>query len=339
MLFRNFIYFFFISILCSCEEIIVSEGIEGIIVCNTSNLATSESDNIVIPDATEPILWEGTYSDTSVKISFTKKVGNNDETETFIFVFNKVGNCLEIARAYEYYYGSNFDVSAITEMPIFDLKIKDWEIDKKFTGQITYRDHHDKQVYKTKFWLEFTEDDYEIEDKTYTSFSNCLENKLPINIDLNKDGNTDFILGYEEESNTGNTPNFSSYTIKLVSAHDDDSNLILSPKKDSSPYFIIFNPPFSSENTIKYHTGVKNTLDVFYEYEAPYQDYNYFLNNNLTYSQILEDNKVDYFLIRMTISDKHYYGWIKLNFQATSCSFNIVETYLHDVENEHIYIQ
>ena len=65
---------------------------------------------------------------------------------------------------YEYYYGSYFDVSAITKMPIFDLEIKDWDIDKKITGQITYRDHHDKQVYKTKFWLEFTEDDYEIED-------------------------------------------------------------------------------------------------------------------------------------------------------------------------------
>jgi hypothetical protein len=339
MLFRNFIYFLLISILCSCEEVIVMEGIEGSIVCNTSNLATSESDNIVVPDAKAPILWEGSYSDTSVKISYTKKIGNNDETETFVFVFNKIGNCLEIARGYEYYYGSYFDVSAITKMPIFDLIIKDWEIDKKITGQITYRDHHDKQVYKIKFWLEFTEDDYAPEDTAYTSFSNCLDEKLPINIDLNKDGNTDFILGYEQESNIGNTPNFSSYTIKLVTAHDDDSNLILSPKKDSSPYFIIFNPPFSSENTIKYHKGVKNKLDVFYEYEAPYQNYNYFLNNNLTYSQILEDDKVDYFLIRMTISEKHYYGWIKLNFEATSCSFKVVETYLHDIENEHIYIQ
>ena len=338
MLFKNFIFILFVSIFCSCEKTIVLEGIEGTIVCNTSNLDISELDNIVTSDDETPILWEGTYSDTSVKISYTKKIGNNDETETFIFAFNKRGNCLEIARGYEYYYGSYFDVSAITKMPIFDLEIKDWDIDKKITGQITYRDHHNKQVYKVKFWVEFTEDDYEIEDTTYTYFSSCLDNKLPINIDLNKDGNTDFILGYEEENNIGNTPNFSSYTIKLFSAHDDDSNLILSPKKDNSPYFIIFNPPFSSENTRKYHTGVKNTLDVFDEYEAPYQGYNYFLNNNLTYSEILEDNKNDYFLIRMTISDKHYYGWIKLNFEATSCSIEVLETYLHNVENEHIYI-
>jgi hypothetical protein len=313
-------------------------GIEVNNNCSNIYLEITEQDNIVIQDPTNPVFWEGTYNETSVKINYTKKVGTNDETETLTFVFSKKGDCLKIDNGYKYYYGSFFDVSAITEVTILELKIKDWEIDKKYTGQITYRDHHDKQIYTIKFWVEFTENDYELEDTNYTYFSNCLNNKLPIDLDLNKDGKTDFILGYEEYINTGNTPSFTSYTIKLFSANDDDSNLILSPKKDNSPYFIIFNPPFSSENTIRYRNGVKNTLDIFYEYEAPYESYNYFLNNNLTYSDILEDDEDDYFLVRMTISDKHYYGWIKLNFNATSCSAEVIETYLHDFANEHISV-
>jgi uncharacterized protein YcfL len=336
LIFLRYILIILISLLLfGCTS---KAGIEVINNCSNIYIEITEQDNIVVQDPTNPVVWEGTYNETSVKINYTRIVGTNDETETLAFVFSKKGDCLKIDNGYKYYYGSFFDVSAITEVTILELQIKDWEIDKKYTGQITYRDHHDKQIYTIKFWVEFTEDDYEIENTHYTHFSNCLNNKLPIDLDLNKDGKTDFILGYEEKINIGNNPKFTTYTIKLFSTNDDDSNLILSPKKDKSPYFIIFNPPFSSENTIRYRNGVKNTLDIFYEYEAPYESYNYFLNNNLTYSEILEDDKDDYFLIRMTISDKHYYGWIKLNFNATSCSAEVLETYLHDFANEHISV-
>ena len=339
MVFRKITLILFVSFFCSCEKSSLEEGIENEVICGTSEIEVSASDNIVITNSIDPVFWRGIYTDNSVEINYTKKVGSNDETETLTFLFSKKGDCLQIDKGYKYYYGSFFDVSAITEVTLLQLKIKDWEIDKKFTGQLTYRDHHDKQVYTIKFWVEFTENDYEIEDTNYTYFSNCLNNKLPIDLDLNEDGKTDFILGYEEYRNIGNTPNFTTYTVKLFSNNEDaDSNLILSPKKDNSPYFIIFNPPFSSENTARYLNGVKNTLDIFYEYDAPYENYNYFLNNNLTYSEILEDDQDDYFLVRMTISDKLYYGWIKFNFNAISCSAEVVETYLHNVANEHISI-
>ena len=320
------------------NEIDEENETDTIVVCSNTDIEVTQQDNIVIPHATNPVVWEGTYNETNVKINYTKSVGTSGETETLTFLFGKSGDCLQVNNGSKYYYGSSYDVSAVTSMTILEFKIKDWEVDKKFTGQLTYRDHHDKQIYTIKFWVTFTEDEYELENTNYTYFSNCLDNKLPIDIDLNNDGNTDFILGYEENRNIGNTPNFTSYTIKLFSANDDDSNLILSPKRNSSPYFIIFNPPFSSENTKRYHNGVKNTLDIFYEYDVPYERYNYFLNNSLTYRDILEDDRDDYFLVRMTISDQHYYGWIKLNFKATSCAAEVVATYLHDVADEHISV-
>lgn len=334
----NFILFLSI-ILFSCEETTFSDGIEDTVLCNTSSIDVDESDNIVMVNNNETVFWKGIYTNNTVKISYTKNVGNDDETETIAFVFNKVEDCLQIDRGYKYYNGASFDVSAITKMDILAVNIQDWILDKKFTGQITYRDHHDKKNYDLNFWIEFTENNYEIENTNYTYFSNCIGNKLPIDIDLDKDGNADFVLGYEEIKNMGNIPNFSTYTIKLSSTKEDDSNLILSPKKDKSPYFILFKPPFSSENTIRYKSNVKNTLEVFYEYDAPYQSYNSFLNNNLTYSENLQDNKDDYFLVRMTISEKHYYGWIKFQLKTSSCSVEVLETYLHNVEREHIYVK
>lgn len=339
MILRKIIFFFFLStFLFSCEKPSPITSPEDKIVCSTSNIDVNKTDNIVIENNDETVLWKGIYTDTFVKINYTKSVGSDGETETLAFVFNKIGNCLQIDRGYKFYEGGLFDESAITKMDILKVSIKDWIINKKITGQLTYLDHHDKKTYELKFWVEFTEADYKIENTDYTFFSNCIGNNLPLDIDLDKDGKADFILGYEENKNTGNTPNFSTFTIKLSSTKDDDTNLILSPKKDNSPYFILFKPPFSSENTIRYKTNVKNTLEVFYEYDAPYQNYNHFLSNKLTYSENLQDNKDDYFLVRMTISGKHYYGWIKFQLKTNSCTIAILDTYLHDVEREHIYV-
>jgi hypothetical protein len=338
MSFKNSALILLFLILYSCEEANLFGGIEGTIVCEASEIEISASDNIVIANSVETVLWKGSYTDTSLKINFTKKAGTDGETETFTFVFTKKGDCLQVNRGYKYYYGSYTDVSAVTQMYILEFKIKEWDVDKKITGELVYRDHHDKQVYTLKFWIEFNEDDYEVEDSNYNYFSDCLLNKLPINIDVDKDGIIDYNIIYEEKRDVGNRPQFNSYTIKLIST-DVEKNKILALDPGPYPYPIVFEAPFSTEDTNVYLTGVKNTLDVFYEFDAPYQKYNYFLNNNLTYKNILKNNKEDYFLVKMYFGDKKFYGWVKFKFNVLDCEIAVLETYLNPIETKHISIE
>jgi len=81
-----------ITILNSCEKKssepdLEEEEIENNIVCETTNLALTEADNIVTTINNKPVLWQGTYTDTSVTINFTKEISTDKETETTTFVF------------------------------------------------------------------------------------------------------------------------------------------------------------------------------------------------------------------------------------------------------------
>ncbi|WP_339658694.1 hypothetical protein [uncultured Polaribacter sp.] len=326
-----------ISILTSCEETPTVVVVEAQFVCDVSDIEISDAHKIAVPDDVNPILWEGTYTNETVEISYTQKAGSDGETETLTFVFNKKGDCIQLDHAYKYYYGAVGDISAITEMSVFEFKMKDWEIDKKFTGQLIYKDHHDKQTYTINFWVEFTEDDYEIVDTNYTYFSDCLLNKLPINIDVDKDGTDDYAIIYELGRDTGNNPQYNYYEIKLVST-DEEKNEILALKDSKEPYPIIFEAPFSTEDTRTYPSGIKNTLEVFYEFDAPYEKYNFFLNNNLTYKNTLKNDQDDYFLVKMNFGDKKFYGWIKFKYDVLNCDIAILETYLNPIETKHVSI-
>lgn len=337
----TFILFFII--LYSCEQQISKDGIEGTILCDLSNIEVSESDNMVIEDATNPVLWKGSYTDDSVRINYTKKLNNYGAAETLNFVFNKVDNCLQIDRGYEFYDGGVSDISAITQVYVLEVYIKDWEIDKKFTGQIVYRDHHDKLIKNLNFWVEFTTDDYVIEDTNYTYFPDCFTSKLPIDIDLDNDGITDYSILSEEVIDFANRPNFVAHTIKLVST-DETINEILSPRGVSIPFPVIFEPPFSSENTRKYDANrfnsvdVRNALDVFYEFDTPYESYNFFLQNNLTYQKEFSNNKDDYYAIKLIRNNESFYGWIKIDFNALDCKIEVLDTFLNPTPNENISV-
>lgn len=330
-------------LLWSCNDSL-NESVEGSIICNTTEVVVSESDNYVHKKTLEPVQWKGSYTTNNVQISFTETVGIDGETETMVFVFTKVDDCLQLDRAFKYYYGSYGDISAVTQMYLLEVYINEWVKDKKFNGQIIYRDHHDKLIYTHNFWIEFTEDNYEAEKTNYTYFADCFLDDLPIDIDLNNDGNTDYTLNYEELRDTGNTPQYNAYTIKLIST-DETINEILSPKNSSIPYPVIFEPPFSSENTKKYDANkhnsedVRNALDVFYEFDAPYEDYNYFLQNNLTNKKEFANKKDDYYVVRMTFDGNSYYGWIKVDFSATNCYIEILDTYLNPTPDQHISVE
>lgn len=345
-IYKYLLFVLLCTFLSSCEgkTELEEEGIEGSTVCVFSNtIEVSASDNIVIPSTTAPVLWEGSYTNNTVKINFTKTLDIDGSSETLNFVFNKVEGCLQIARGYEFYNGGAGDVSAITEVAILDTKIKNWEIDENFSGQIIYRDHHDKLVKELNFWLEFTTEDYSPENTTKTYFADCFADKLPIDIDLDNDGTIDYSLISEETIDFANEPNFVFYTIKLVST-DESINEILSPKGVSIPFPVIFEPPFSSENTRKYDANkfnsedVRNALDVFYEFDEPYERYNFFLQNNLTYKSEFDNDKDDYYAVNLIRNNENFYGWIKIDFNALACELEIVDTFLNTNANEHVFV-
>ncbi len=338
---KNTFFYFSIIFFFSCTssetiEVIDDEDDE-IFICTNTDVSISKEDSIVIPHATNPVVWQGSYNDDHVTISFTKPVGSDGENETKAFIFDKKENCLVKNRAYEFYNGELNDVSAVTEMAVSEFYIKEWIADEKLTGLVVYTDPHDKITYSRKFWVEFTPADFQVEFTNFLNFDDCFLNKLPLEIDMNADNIIDFKLTYEEVNDVGNTPKYNQYTIKLVSTFAE-KNQILSTVKNQEPYFVVHEPPFSSENKIQYLNGVKNALDVFYEYEAPYQSFNYFLNNNLTYSSVLENNKDDYFIVSLSLNNETYYGWIHFNFNALNCEVEIVDTYLNPNAGEHVSV-
>lgn len=342
MFYRKILIICSFVIICSCgsksddiDDVIRLE--DGTVVCTNTDTSITEGDNVVVEHPTNPILWKGSYTETTIKINFTIDVGTDGESEKFAFIFNKTDDCPKIARAYKFYDGNNDDISAVTEMQVLEFYIKDWKVDQLFSGLLYYKDPHTKEFVSRKFWIEFTEENFEIENTDYSFFSDCFGNQLPINIDLNTDGITDFIMTAEKTRDIGNTPKFNIYTIKLVSSNDN-INQILSPKNQQSPYSVIFEAPFTSEDKKQYFNGVKNALDVFYEFDAPYQNYNFFLNNNLTNKEVLENNKEDYYIISMNLNNTTFYGWIKFKYSTANCNVEILETYLNPIAEEHISV-
>ncbi|MDD7913040.1 hypothetical protein [Polaribacter ponticola] len=346
MYFRNILFILFFALFFSCEsqnekqdEIVevIDETIDETIECSNATTIITEDDAIAIPSDTNPVYWIGNYNSSLIQINFTKEIGFDNATERLSFVFKKINNCLELDYAYKYYDGKLVDVSAITEMEIYDFSIQDWDEDKKLSGDVTYKDPHNGQFYTRKFWLEFSSNDYIEEPTNFKLFSECYLDKLPIEIDMNNDGNIDFNLSYTEIRNYGSKPAYTEYTFHLISSNND-INFILSPKRNSSPYIVLFETPFSSEDTKQYFNGVKKALDVFYEFDAPYQKYNYFLNNNLTYRSKLKNNSEDYFVVSLTLNGNQYFGWIKFSFNTDNCSVEVLDTYLNPTPNQNINV-
>lgn len=298
-------------------------------------LSITEDNMIAIEDETNPIYWEGNYSDSSVRLSFSIPVGTDGESETFYFLFQKTENCIAIDRGYKYYDGGVADISAITAMEIKQLFIQEWREDEFLAAEIIYTDPHDKLTYAKKAWvnLETTEDN----SNSVLLFESCLGNQFPVDVDIDNDGNTDFIFDVERIDDIGNNPKFSSYAIILKSANLDE-NQILSPINTREPYSVLFEPPFDSRNTRQYFNGVKSELDIFYEFEAPYDEYNFFVSNQLTYYENLNNAIDDYYLIKKVIDNQEYYGWIQFRLKVDQCDFELLDTYLSDTPNEAIFV-
>ena len=125
---------------------------------------------------------------------------------------------------------------------------------------------------------------------------------------------------------------------------DESINEILSPKGVSIPFPVIFEPPFSSDNTRSYAANkfnsvdVRNALDVFYEFETPYENYNFFLNNNLTNKKEFDNNIDDYYAVKLIRNNENFYGWIKIEFDAINCKIAVLDTFLSPNADEHFNV-
>ena len=332
------------ALIYSCsKKTMFDEENDREIICASSIFDSNTETEILIPDDNNSVLWKGYYTDTTVKIYFTRNLGVDKETETLNFIFNKVEGCLQVNRGYEYYFGSYAGISALTEVEVIDLQITEWDVNKMLNGKVSYIDHHDKEVYIRDFKIAFTEEDYVIENTDFNYFPECFSNKLPLNIDLDNDSVTDYQIIAEETENIGNMPNYIRYTLKLISV-DETVNEILSPKGINPPFPVIFEPPFSSENTRKYDANrfnsadVRNALDVFYEFNTPYENYNFFLNNNLTNRKEFANTLDDYYLVRLKRNNSYFYGWIKIDFNALACDIEILDTFFNTNANQHVSV-
>lgn len=344
MMLRSLLFSLFLSLVffsCSnpkqIEETEEIPEIPEIIECVTENLQITENDSIAIPNPINPVVWKGFYNSQSVEIHFTEKISTDDETEKFSILFSKKDNCLKIERAFKFYDGNQVAISAVTEVTILDFAIQSYTIDEQFSGMIRYLDPHDKEIYTLKFWTKLKQEDSENEPQETILFETCFGNKLPIDIDVNKDNQSDFQLTFEEKKDIGNIPKFSYFTIKLIPTNTT-TNFILSQISTKSPFILVFEPPFSSENAKYYAEEVKNELDVFYQFEAPYENYNYFLNNKLTYRKILSNNLKDYFVVSLIINGKQHFGWIQFELNTDSCKVLIVETYFNPVPDNPVFV-
>lgn len=67
------------------EEVVIE-----IIKCEKSDISVTKEDNIIFNDPTDPVLWEGSFTNDQVKLSYTVVVGQYNESETYNFIFNKV---------------------------------------------------------------------------------------------------------------------------------------------------------------------------------------------------------------------------------------------------------
>lgn len=302
-------------------------------VCNIVDINLSEGDSIAHVSPTKDYYWTGFEDDTYININYAYKVGNFNESEKFSFIIKK-GNCLTIDYAYKFYDGKFYDVSALTIMEVLDFGYQTHISKKLITGFVSFKDPHSKEIITKKFWVNLKTKPTE-EAPIY--FKNCIGNQIPIAIDMNKDGITDFSFETEIIENKSNKPNFKRYKVYLKS--NQASNGILSPIKNNPPYTVIFEAPFTSQNTQIYITDVKDELDIFYEFAAPFESYNFWVNNGLTYSELLTNSKEDYYLVSLRQGTFVYYGWIKFRFLVRNCQIQVLDTYLHPIANQHISVQ
>ncbi|WP_250432602.1 hypothetical protein [Hanstruepera flava] len=291
--------------------------------------------------------WKGRYSDNIIELSFEGNCGPECGAKA-IFVFNKIGNCID----YNYYYtvynqgGNIFDTRSISEsFLLYELTIQEYIEDRLFVGRIS--NTHQNEIYNIDFWIELNEDDYFTEEvPEYTSFQDCLGSQTPFNIDVSNDNNPDYSIIYNEE-----IIQYHSYEVPYLKSEINFTST--NPNNTILGYFDNFNgafygglqttvngtilsEDFTSESDSVY---IGEYHDFIGESEYPYKQYNIWTGrewNIYDNPGILSDW---YIVVKMILNGEPHYGYINFSILGNDCEIVIHETYLNPTPNEHITIE
>lgn len=297
--------------------------------------------------------WNVRYNQNQVELYIVLGYGHHGEHDTIGYVFQKVNDlrsnsaCLEFSYGYVHSTGyvGTIDLGktrSIRSAPVHDVQIQEWIENERFVGQLVVPANSTGGLSTLKFWVDYDSDDYYEYENNTASASYCIDPVVPMNIDINHDGIDDFSFqNVTLELNTGLPKKFSSFSIIPL-----NNNIILE-RSPSSFTNLVFEPPFSSANAyeIQNTNFITNALAILEEFEPPYDRFDFWHYGNFTIHYYHPDHPYgfnndidDYILVKLEKDGQYYYGWIKLLVKNYECHFEILETYISPIPNQHVSI-
>jgi hypothetical protein len=303
--------------------------------CDTQNIGLSdENTNFMVfsEGVFQEIQWQVRYFENDVELSYWGGHCGDDCKLQKVFMFKKTNGCIAFnyafSRANHLYNG--IDVNEINVPIVFQLQ--EWIENEKFAGQLLIDD-----VITHNFWITQTPDDsYFIPDfPVFEAFESCLQDQLPVAIDMNHDGISDFEFGFDKFQDIARVPPRSFSYVTTTSLSEPNQLLI-----DSE-----FNVVYSTErgSITSQNKNTINAIDIglFTNFNPPYSQFNNwksFANAGVFDPEIINYNASNYLLVKMILDNEDYYGWVNFSIDFNNCILTVHQTYLNDVPNEHVVI-
>ncbi|PNQ72651.1 hypothetical protein C1T31_10920 [Hanstruepera neustonica] len=293
------------------------------------------------------VTWTAKYSEKTLELSYERICGEECIGKD-VYVFKKINDCIK----YEYYYNTYTILMTPTVTSIkevfseHDFIIQEYIPNEKLVGRLI--GEYGGITENIDFWIDFTTDDFFIEEvPNYISFQNCLNNQLPLVIDVNNDGTNDFKFTYYDELLDGSSSSDNRWISKLSSYVNiegtNSNNVILCNEFDGIYRGAGISPselPFSSD---EFTTSSDSYLSIYYvdfvhEDNYPYKQYNFWTSRDgdAFYTSNLSNF---HYIIKMILNGEPHYGYINFSILGNDCEIIIHETYLNPTPNEHIVIE
>lgn len=311
-------------------------------ICERKDLGVTKGDSTtIVPyyfdmSLTSEKLWNIKHSENTLELNHLSS-GCGDECVSWdIYKFKIDENC--IGLSYAYYRTQDFfdgirDIEKIETN--ISLQVQNWIKNEHFSGQLVISNPLDGTEKIKKFWVDIKPENYsELSETNPLSFDDCLKSKLPLYIDLNNDNVNDFAIHYNVQQYLNKSPQRNKYAINLVSLNEN--NFILYNRNG----FIHSNKENNITTENKDETTNDSFLDVYTDFNLPYQEYSYWLRDIIAWSRpaTFPDLENNYFLVKKIVNNKSFYGWINFTIDTNNCSYQIHETFLNSEPDKHIII-
>lgn len=325
--------------------------------CTIPNLGVTNQDTAVVTNGrVSP--WKVRYTETEIELYRTTIPQLHGEHDTIGYVFRKVTNlrglntCLEFSYGYRHGTGAygNIDIGktvSITKAPVYSYQIQQWVENERLVGQLVVPTNLFGGITTLKFWVEYDEDDYYEYENNTPSASECIDPFVPIHIDINNDGVNDFSFKNEVlDYSSANIFNLSRKINSFKVIPLNNNSILYKVPLDFSN--LVFEPPFSTQNASETQMPhfTNNTLAILEEFEPPYDRFDYWHFHNVSIHYYHPDHPQygfandidDYILVKLEKDGQYYYGWIKLLVKNHECVFEVLETYINPVANQHVSV-